>query len=128
MSTSHSAPRIRPFVAAALTLIAVVSLAACSSSASSSPTGGGTTTVTISGKSFGSDITIQAGDSVVFTNEDSFGHTVTNGTNGVAATDPAFDEEVAAGASTDPIVFDTPGIYDVTCRIHHAMHMTITVE
>ena len=129
MSTSHSAPRIRPFVVVALTLIAVVSLAACQSSASPSASSAGeVTTVTISGNSFGDDITISAGSSVVFTNSDSHGHTVTNGTDGVAVDNPLFDEDLAAGASTDPIVFDTPGTYDVTCKIHSSMHLTITVE
>jgi len=128
MSTPHPTPRFRPLLAVALTLVAVVILAACSSSASSSATGGGSTTVTISGRSFGSDITISAGDSVVFHNADGFTHTVTNGTNGVAVENPAFDQQVAAGADSEPIVLDTPGTYDVTCKIHTTMHMVITVE
>ena len=129
MSSMHPAPRFRPAMAVALTLIAVVSLAACSSSASPSTSSAGeVTTVTISGNSFGDDITIAAGSSVVFTNADGHGHTVTNGTDGVAVDSPLFDEDLAAGASTDPIVFDTPGTYDVTCKIHSSMHLTITVE
>ncbi len=126
MSTVHPAPQFRPFVAVALTLITVVSLAACSSSAS--PSGGGVTTVTIQGRSFGDDITVPVGTTVVFHNADGFTHTVTNGTSGVAVADPLFDMEVPAGTDSDPIVFDALGTYDVTCRIHTSMHLKITVE
>ncbi len=127
MSTIASAPRFRPVMAVALTLLMVVSLAACSNSAS--PSGGGdVTTVTIQGRSFGDDITVPVGTTVVFHNADGFTHTVTNGTAGVAVEDPLFDMEVPAGTDSDPIVFDTAGVYDVTCRIHTSMHLVITVE
>jgi plastocyanin len=89
---------------------------------------GGDTTVTISGRSFGVDITISAGSAVTFANEDEFGHTATNGVDGVAAADALFDVSLPAGATSEPIVFDTPGVYDVTCKVHPTMHMTITVE
>lgn len=87
----------------------------------------GQITVTIIGSSFGPDITITAGSSVVFVNNDGFGHTATNGENGTAEADPLFDESLADGASSEPIVFDTPGVYNVTCTIHSSMNMTITV-
>lgn len=143
--------------AAAWTVIAMLALAACSPSASASPPAksaaasaaastaeppaasaatspsegavvGGDTTVTISGRSFGGDIRIAAGSSVTFVNEDEFGHTVTNGVDGVAAADALFDVSLPAGATSDPIAFDTPGVYDVTCKVHPTMHMTIAVE
>ena len=123
--------------------IAILAMAACSPSASTPESaaenpapsvaaseGGaqsGKVTVNISGRSFGSDITITAGSSVVFVNQDSVGHTVTNGTDGAADPDALFDDSVADGESTE-IVFDTPGTYQVTCRIHASMHLTITVE
>lgn len=126
MSAVHPAPRFRPFVAVALALLAVASLAACSSS--SSPSGGDVTTVTIQGRSFGDDITIPVGTTVVFHNADGFTHTVTNGTDGVAVDNPLFDMDVPTGTDSEPIVFDTAGTYDVTCKIHHTMHLVITVQ
>lgn len=125
MSRIHRATRFRPFLAVALTLVTLVSLAACSGSESG---GGDVTTVTIQGRSFGDDITIPVGTTVVFHNADSFTHTVTNGTHGVAIDDPLFDMEVPTGADSEPIVFDVLGAYDVTCRIHTSMHLKITVE
>ena len=88
---------------------------------------GGDTTVTISGRSFGGDITIAAGSTVTWVNNDSVGHTVTNGENGVPASDALFDESVADGGTVE-FTFDTPGVYQVTCKIHSTMNMTITVE
>ena len=153
MSVSGATRSSRYLPAASWAVIAMLALAACSPSASASapaesaaasaagaPTEsaaaapsegaavGGDTTVTINGRSFGGDITIAAGSSVTFVNEDEFGHTATNGVDGVAATDALFDVSVPAGATSDPIVFDTPGVYDVTCKVHPTMHMTITVQ
>jgi len=88
---------------------------------------GGDTTVTISGRSFGGDITIAAGSTVTWVNNDSVGHTVTNGENGLPATDALFDEPVADGGTFE-FTFDSPGVYLVTCRIHSSMNMTITVQ
>jgi plastocyanin len=156
MSVSRPTPGSRHLAAAAWTLTAMLALAACSPTASASapaesaaasaaasaaePPGAsaaaspseaavvsGDTTVTISGRSFGGDITVSAGSSVTFINEDEFGHTVTNGVDGVAAADALFDFSLPAGSTSEPIVFDTPGVYDVTCKVHPTMHMTITV-
>jgi plastocyanin len=55
-------------------------------------------------------------------------HTVTNGVDGQANEDPLFDVELPAGETSDPILFDEPGTYDVTCKIHSSMQLTITVE
>jgi plastocyanin len=121
--------RIRAGVVAALLVLTAGALAACGSPAASSPSGGGEThTVTITGNSFGDDFTIAAGDSVEFVNDAGVDHTVTNGVEGEANEDPLFDEELAAGETSDPIVFDEPGTYDVTCRIHPSMQLAITVE
>ena len=112
----------------ALTLV----LAACSSDSgsSSAPTddgGGGTgggETVSMANTQFTpSTLTIQAGDTVTFT--DTSGHTVTEGTDGVAVDDPIVDED---GGSDVPVTFDEPGTYNITCKIHPSMNMTITVE
>jgi len=156
MFSSRSIPGSRHLPGATWAAIAVLALAACSPSASaSSPAGsaaasaaeppaesaaastaaspseagtiGGDTTVTISGSSFGGDFTIAAGSTVTFVNNDSVGHTVTNGENGVAAADALFDEPVADGGMFE-FTFDTPGVYLVTCRIHSSMNLTITVQ
>jgi plastocyanin len=79
------------------------------------------------GFDFPDDITVSAGTTVTFINHDGGAHTVTEGTDGVASPDAAFDEEVAAGASAE-IVFDEPGTYQVTCLIHPTMNMVVTVE
>jgi plastocyanin len=121
-------PRARAGVLAALFVLVVGALTGCSSPAASSPAGGETHTVTITGNSFGDDFTIAAGDSVVFVNDAGVDHTVTNGVGGQANEDALFNVQVAAGESSDPIVFDEPGTYDVTCLIHPSMQLTITVE
>jgi plastocyanin len=152
MPVSRAIPSSQHVRAATWAVISMLALAACSPSASASPaesaapsaaelpaasaaaspseaaTVGGDTTVTISGRSFGGDITIAAGSSVTFINEDEFGHTATNGVDGVAEANALFDMELPAGATSDPIVFDTPGVYQVTCKVHPTMNMTITVE
>ena len=156
MTHSRPAPSARHLAGVSWTLIAMLALAACSPSASASAPAesgaasvaasaaeppaesaaaspseavavGGDTTVTISGRSFGGDITISAGSSVTFVNEDEFGHTATNGVDGVAAADALFDVSLPAGATSEPIVFDSPGVYEVTCKVHPTMNMTITV-
>lgn len=80
--------------------------------------------------SFGYDpssLTIAAGTTVVFTNADSLAHTVTHGTDGQAVDDPFVDEQVDR-SETVSVTFDEPGTYDLTCRFHPDMNMTITVE
>ena len=74
-----------------------------------------------------SELTVSVGTEVVFTNEDSFAHTVTEGTDGDAVDDPIVDEEIAAGDEVR-VTFDEAGTYDITCEIHPDMQMTITVE
>jgi plastocyanin len=155
MFSSRSIPGSRHLPGATWVAIAVLALAACSPSASASSPAesaaasageppvesaaastaagpseaavGGDTTVTISGSSFGGDFTISAGSTVTFVNNDSVGHTVTNGENGTAAADALFDEALADGGTFE-FTFDTPGVYLVTCRIHSTMNLTITVQ
>jgi plastocyanin len=73
------------------------------------------------------ELTIAAGTTVLFLNADSFTHTVTEGTNGEAVADPIVDRELAENR-TVRVTFDEPGTYELTCKIHHSMHITITVE
>ncbi len=73
------------------------------------------------------EITVSVGDTVRFVNGDTAAHTVTEGTNGSAADDARFDEQVAAGESVE-ITFDEAGDYDVTCLFHANMNMVVHVE
>lgn len=125
--------RSRPTTLAALLAALTLTLAACGGggTASSVPAddgGGGSDTgemVSLSGGQFSpSTLIIPVGTTVAFT--DSTGHTVTEGSDGQAVDDPIVDE--AGGA--DPIVvsFDEAGTFDITCKIHPSMSMTITVE
>jgi plastocyanin len=72
-------------------------------------------------------VIVPLGATLTFVNEDNVGHTVTNGVQGFAVEDPAFDEPVAAGDSVE-ITFDEPGRYDITCEPHPIMQMTVFVE
>jgi plastocyanin len=119
-------------------------LAACGSTAESTPAddgdgavataspsaeGGGDgeetgNTVSLAGGQFSpTSLTIAAGDTVTFTG--TAGHTVTEGTDGTAVDDPIVDE---TGGADIEVTFDEPGRYNITCKIHPAMNMTITVE
>ena len=84
--------------------------------------------VRIDGSQFDpSELTIAVGTEVVFTNADGFAHTVTEGTDGQAVDDPIVDEEIEQNGSVS-VTFDEPGTYEITCKIHPSMQMTITVE
>jgi plastocyanin len=73
------------------------------------------------------ELTVAVGTEVVFLNADGFEHTVTEGTDGQAVDDPIVDEEIAQNGTVS-VTFDEPGTYDITCKIHPSMQMTVTVE
>jgi plastocyanin len=73
------------------------------------------------------ELTVSAGTTVLFVNDDSVAHTVTQGTDGTADEGAAFDEEVAPGAWVE-ITLDEAGDVSVTCRFHPAMSMVVHVE
>ena len=111
----------------------ILVLAACSSATESSDAGGGGDdgggdageTVSLAGGAFSpSTLTIPVGTTVTFT--DTTGHTVTEGTDGTAVDDPIVDED--GGADPIEVTFDEAGTYNLTCKIHPSMNMTITVE
>jgi plastocyanin len=80
--------------------------------------------VSLAGGQFSpSELTIPAGTTVTFT--DTANHTVTEGTDGQAVDDPLVDEE---GGEDIVVAFEEAGTYQITCRIHPNMNMTITVE
>lgn len=102
--------------------------AAVSEPAEPSEAAGESETVRLSQFAFDpEELTITAGTEVSFVNADSAAHTVTEGTDGTAVEDPIIDEELEQNGSTS-LVFDEPGTYDITCRFHPSMQMTITVE
>jgi plastocyanin len=122
----RSRPKALSGLIATLTLV----LAACAGgTATSEPADGGGgdagETVSLSGGQFSpSSLTIPVGTTVTFT--DSSGHTVTEGSDGEAVDDPIVDED--GGSEPIEVTFDEAGTFDITCKIHPAMNMTITVE
>lgn len=116
-----------PGLLAALVLVLAACAGGTTASEAADDDGGGTTgeTVSLSGGQFSpSTLTIPAGTTVTFT--DTTSHTVTEGSNGQAADDPIVDEQ--GGSAPIEVSFDEPGTYEITCKIHSAMNMTITVE
>ena len=73
------------------------------------------------------EVTIPAGTEVTFLNADGFTHTVTEGMDGQPVDDPIVDEEIEQNGSVS-VTFDEPGTYNITCKIHSSMNITITVE
>ena len=124
-------PRSRMATLPALLAIFALILAACGSSTESSAAdnggdGGGSAgeTVSMANTTFTpSTLTIAAGTTVTFT--DTAGHTVTEGTDGVAVDNPIVDED---GGSDVEVTFPDAGTFNITCKIHPSMNMTITVE
>lgn len=72
-------------------------------------------------------LTIAVGTEVTWVNDDTYSHTVTEGTDGDVVADPIIDDPIAAGGTVS-VIFDEPGTYDITCKIHPTMQMTLVVE
>jgi plastocyanin len=107
---------------------AVSESVAPSEAAEPSEAAGGEETVRLSQFAFDpEELTIAAGTEVSFVNADSAAHTVTEGTDGTAVDGPIIDDELEQNGSTS-FTFDEPGTYDITCRFHPSMQLTITVE
>ena len=101
--------RPRLIALAAGSLATLVVAAGCGGSESSEPVA--TTEVTMA-KSYRFDpkaVEIQAGQSVTWTNDDNFTHTV--------KVDGQADHKVERGESVS-IAFDTPGTYHYVCTLH----------
>jgi plastocyanin len=67
------------------------------------------------------EITVEAGTTVLFTNEDEAPHTAT-------ADDSSFDTERLGLGDTSEITFDEPGTYPYYCRFHMFMKGSVVVE
>jgi plastocyanin len=111
--------RHRVLLPAAAMFAATVVAAGCGSTGSSAPVA--TTDVSMA-KSYRFDpktIEIKAGDTVTWTNNDNFTHTV--------KVDGQGDHKVGRGDSV-AITLDKPGRYDYVCTLHsHDMHGTVIV-
>ena len=124
-TTSSSA---EPSQAAESTAPAASESAAASEAAEPSEAAGAEETVRLAQFAFDpEELTIAVGTTVNFVNADSAAHTVTEGTDGTAVADPIIDEELEQGGSAS-YTFDEAGTYDITCKIHPSMQLTITVE
>ena len=111
-------------------LMAVLLLASCmpeaATEAPGSLEGTGKSNVTMQGLAFQpAELTISAGATVTWTNEDNVGHTVSAGKRGTPTGE--FDQNVPAG-ETFNYTFEEPGTYDYYCSIHPGMDGIVIVE
>ena len=72
------------------------------------------------------DVTVDAGEPVVFTNSDGVPHTVSSGLP--AAPTSAFDSGLLGGGQAWTTTFDDPGEYSIYCALHPQMTATVVVE
>lgn len=102
---------------------AAASVAAPSAAASSeAPAGGGGDAVTIANFAFGpASLSVAAGTTVTWTNNDTAAHTAT-------ADDGSFDSSSIAPGATFSQAFDTAGTFAYHCTIHPNMTATIEVN
>ena len=80
-------------------------------------------TITEKGEVFSqAEITIKAGDSLVFVNDDNVAHNV-------MSTDAAnkFNLGLLKPGSSTPVTFNTPGDIQILCAIHPSMKMNVKV-
>lgn len=70
-------------------------------------------------------VTVEAGTTVTWNNQDSVAHTVTSGTPDNAS--DVFDEELPSNGQASVSV-DEPGSYEYWCRIHPSMTAELVVE
>jgi plastocyanin len=113
----------RALVVFALSLILAL-VNSCSKSSSNEPvvTPPASNTVTIQSMAFSpSTITITAGATVKWTNNDAIAHTVTSNTG-------AFDSGNMAAGATYSYTFSTAGTYNYHCTYHSGMTGTVMVN
>ena len=72
------------------------------------------------------DVSINVGETVTWSNDDSAAHTVTSGTPG--APDGVFDSSLFMADTTFSYTFDEVGEYDYFCLVHPWMTGKITVN
>ena len=74
-----------------------------------------------------SEVSVSAGSTVTWTNDDSTIHTVTEGAPGSAGATPAFDSSIIAPGATWDHTFDAAGNFDYYCTLHPFMTGKVTV-
>jgi plastocyanin len=95
-------------------------------------------TVSVQGLAFGpGDLTVAAGTTVTWRNDEPIGHTVTSGTaTGIDAgtglrsgerPDGAYDAPLTTKGATFTRTFDAPGTYPYYCAIHKGMNARVVV-
>jgi plastocyanin len=112
------------FVAA----VAMLTLGACGGGGNDESAGaaanGSGARVTVETFNFQPDpITVDAGTTITFVNEDEIDHTVTAGTR-AAPTPEVFNGELPGRGATFELTLDEPGTYDYFCNIHPGQGMT----
>ena len=70
-----------------------------------------------------SNITIKAGDSIKFVNEDDFHHNVFSLSDAILFDLGSYDKGVSKS-----VTFEESGVVDVECAIHPNMQLQVTVE
>ena len=136
--TDHLPRSLRPMTTVAALASLVLVLAACSSSspseapgsqaATSQPPASQATSVTISGLAFSvAEITVPVGP-LTFINEDSVGHLIAEGENGVEVANPRVQKVSINPNSQGDLVFTAAGDYNITCTIHKTMNMVVHVQ
>ena len=133
MSLYHPRGRSRPtatlvlLISALVIVLAVAVLAAaCGGGSSASTTAtsaaAGGTQVSIKGFAFNpASVTVKAGESVTWTNQDGTTHTVTADNGG-------FDSGNVADGATFSFTFAKAGTYPYHCSIHSSMKGTVVVQ
>lgn len=105
-----------------LAVILVFLIAGCTQSGGGGG-GSGTHNVAISSYAFvSSNITINKGETVIWTNEDPTSHTVTSDSGSELSSGP-----ISTG-QTYTHTFNQAGVFTYHCSIHQTMKATVTVE
>jgi len=102
-----------------LAIALLVFLSGCTGSGGTQPTPQGTNAVLIENFAFNPPtLTVKAGTTVTWTNEDTAAHTIKS--------DTFNSQELGKGGSFE-FTFNNPGTYDYACGIHPSMKGTVTV-
>ena len=74
-----------------------------------------------------STVTIEAGETVTWENNDTAAHTASGG-NPIDGVSGVFDSSLMMAGASFSHTFDTPGSYDYYCMVHPWMEGTVIVE
>lgn len=81
-----------------------------------------TNAVTIQNMAFSpASLTVKAGDTITWTNQDSVGHSAT-------ADDNSFDTGVLSNGQSGTVIFSKAGTFTYHCKVHPSMTATIIVK